>query len=80
MVCNHKKKKKILAAGEISLFQCANCLFVLNDKYKKGFDPKRIYTNYYHNEITGRFVFGIEYIVRFFVFIDTHAFTGVVLN
>lgn len=68
MACNHKKKKKILSVGETSLFQCTNCLLVLNDKYKKGFDPKQIYTNYYRNEIAGRFVFSIEYIVRFFRF------------
>lgn len=69
MACNHKSKKKILSVGNTSLFQCVSCLLVLNDKYKQGFNPTQVYNNYYRNEVTGRFLFGIEYIVRFFRFI-----------
>ena len=69
MVCPHKNKKKILSVGKTSLFQCVSCLLVLSDKYKKGFSRTQVYSNYYRNEVAGRFLFGIEYIVKFFRFL-----------
>lgn len=69
MICPHRTKEKILSLEKTSLFQCTSCLLILSGNYHKRFNPAQVYNNYYRNEIAGRFLFGIEYIVRFFRFI-----------
>lgn len=54
--------------GDVSIFQCDHCGLAFSSKLSKNFDPRHVYNNYYVNEIPGRFVFGIEYLIRLFRF------------
>jgi 2-polyprenyl-3-methyl-5-hydroxy-6-metoxy-1,4-benzoquinol methylase len=66
--CRHTSRKITLIADKVTLFKCEDCGVTFSDKCKKGFDPSRVYNNYYRNEIAGRFLFGVEYVVRVFRF------------
>lgn len=67
MKCQHKDIRRICQFDAVALNKCYDCNVVFSDKYsKENFDPKRIYNNFYKNEIAGRFNFGIEFIVKLF--------------
>src|SRR3989339_486715 len=63
MKCDHNNFKEIKNINGISLYKCDNCKLIFTDKYLGNFDPKTLYKKYY-NEISGRFLLGIEYVIK----------------
>lgn len=69
MKCSHQYNQRLYQFNSVSLYQCQNCQIIFSDRYEKEkFDVKKIYNNYYKNEIAGRFNFGIELIIKLFRF------------
>ncbi|PIS09685.1 hypothetical protein COT75_00620 [Candidatus Beckwithbacteria bacterium CG10_big_fil_rev_8_21_14_0_10_34_10] len=68
MICSHKLKTKVAQYGKTSLFQCCSCNLIYSNKYKKKFDPRLLYRNYYKTESQGRFKFFLEDIIKIFRF------------
>ena len=68
MLCAHKDRTQIYDFEGIPIYRCNVCRLVFNDKYGKDFDPKEIYATFYRNEMSARFGFGIEYLIRLFRF------------
>ena len=67
MKCPHKNIRRIDQFGTVALNECRECNVIFSDKYvKENFEPKKVYDNFYKNEIAGRFNFGVEFIVRLF--------------
>ncbi len=70
MICQHQNKKEMLRPGESILYECPECGIFFTDKDESVFDAKALYEEYYNNELpsSGRFSFGIEYVIRLFRF------------
>lgn len=67
MKCPHKNIRRLYQFDAVLLNECQDCNVIFSDKYaKENFEPKKIYNNFYKNEIAGRFNFGVEFIVRLF--------------
>lgn len=66
--CGHRKSKKVATFEKAALYKCKGCQLIYSDKYSRGFKPRVVYNNYYRNEIVGRFLFGIEYVIYVFRF------------
>ena len=60
----HHRQRELCRYGNTALLQCPDCRLVISDKYLDGFDPKALYGDYYKNEISGRFKFGIEAVIK----------------
>jgi len=67
-ICNHKKHKEISCFDSIRLYECEACGIVFSNKYWAEVDARRLYEDYYKNEIGGKFNFSIECIIRIFRF------------
>jgi len=67
-ICGHLNSKEIYKFETARLYLCNNCGIVFSDRYRQGLDPASLYENYYKNEMSSRFNFGIEHIVRLFRF------------
>jgi 2-polyprenyl-3-methyl-5-hydroxy-6-metoxy-1,4-benzoquinol methylase len=65
-ICKHNTTHKIDSVNNINLYKCKDCEIILSDRYKEGYDIKKVYTDYYRNEIVGRFLYGVEYVVKAF--------------
>jgi len=71
MECKHYNRKKIQDFDHKALYLCNECGLIFID-VEKNFDPKSIYKKYYKEDISGRFNFGVEYIVKLFRFIRAY--------
>lgn len=65
--CSHKNKEIAYQFDNEALYRCGDCQLVFIVK-KEEFNPRRLYENYYENELSGRFKFGIESVIRAFRF------------
>jgi len=71
MICNHSKKDIELKAKGVNLYQCTSChLIFIKDKPIEKIET--IYKNYYKKDTGGRFILGIEYIVKMFRFLRAY--------
>ncbi|MDD5680286.1 MAG: class I SAM-dependent methyltransferase [Candidatus Omnitrophica bacterium] len=68
MMCIHQNCREIHRFDTKPLYACDECGLIFTDRYGQEFDPKSLYRRYYNNEMSGRFGFGIEYIIRLFRF------------
>ena len=68
MICIHQGRKEIYRFGINPLYICDQCMLIFTDKHAQEFDTKLLYGSYYPNEMSGRFGFGIEYVIRLFRF------------
>jgi 2-polyprenyl-3-methyl-5-hydroxy-6-metoxy-1,4-benzoquinol methylase len=68
MICRHETSEIILVAKNSKFCRCVSCSLVYADK-EKNENVKDVYANYYSEKTSGRFGFGVEYIVRAFRFI-----------
>lgn len=67
MKCAHQNIRSIYQFDSVALNECRDCNIFFSDKYaKENFEAKKIYNNYYKNEIVSRFNFGIELIIKLF--------------
>lgn len=68
--CIHKKRGKLKVDNRLSLYRCGKCGLIFNENFlDKTKSSKKLYDNYYKNETghaTGKFKFGLEYVVRAF--------------
>ena len=67
MTCNHSKSIVTQIYNQISIYRCPVCrlIYIKNTKTIK---PKKLYDKYYQNEISSRFHFGLEYLIKLFRF------------
>lgn len=64
MVCQHGEAKKKYKFNNIYLFKCNQCKLIYKKTKKNRISPHKLYNEYYVNEISSRFHFGIEYVIR----------------
>jgi len=67
-LCKHRQIETINEYNGIKLLRCDRCHLVISSKYLKGFNPHKVYRNYYRNEVSTKFVSGVEYIIKTFRF------------
>ena len=77
LLCKHCSFRFIAKYNSVSLYQCSKCGLVFSEKQNKTFNPKKVYTNYYKNELKGRFRFGIENIIKIFRFFRAYKITRI---
>lgn len=68
MICRHENSEIILLTKDAKLCRCLSCGLIVSAEGKKE-TAQKIYENYYGKENSGRFGFGLEYIVRMFRFV-----------
>lgn len=68
MICTHKDYRKMHKFDAKPLYICDKCGLIFTDKHGQEFDIKSLYETYYQNEMSGKFGFGIERIIRLFRF------------
>jgi len=68
MVCPHLNYTKIYNFDKSPLYRCNECNLIFTNRFLENFDPKDLYEKYYKNEISSRFGFGIEYVIKIFRF------------
>lgn len=67
MVCKHSNSIVNHVYDRITIYQCLKCQLIYLKNIKTS-NPKKLYNNYYRNEISSRFHFGIEYLIKLFRF------------
>jgi SAM-dependent methyltransferase len=65
MACRHEKYEVVMESGIIKLYYCQTCSLIFSVKEKNS-SGNKVYENYYSQEKSSRFRFGVEYIVKFF--------------
>jgi 2-polyprenyl-3-methyl-5-hydroxy-6-metoxy-1,4-benzoquinol methylase len=68
MTCAHKDYEIIYKFGAISCKRCNICELIFSEQHRSNFDPKRVYENYYKNEVPTRFHWIVEYVIKLFRF------------
>lgn len=68
MICIHQSRKEIHRFDATPLYTCDKCGLIFTDKHRQEFNVKSLYKRYYQNEMSGKFGFGIEHIIRLFRF------------
>jgi len=66
IICEHHNATKLRGFDRAPLYECKDCGLIFSDKYGKALDSRAIYNDYYKNEISSRFRFGVEWIIRAF--------------
>jgi SAM-dependent methyltransferase len=68
MTCTHKNYETIHKFGAICLKRCNDCALIFSEQLRSNLDPKKIYENYYKNEVPTRFHWSVEYVIKLFRF------------
>jgi len=68
MICTHQNRREIYRFDAKHIYICDKCGLIFTDKYGQEFDARSLYRTYYQNEMSGKFGFGTESIIRLFRF------------
>ncbi|MCD4760522.1 class I SAM-dependent methyltransferase [bacterium] len=66
MICQHQNKKIIKKFNQQSLYLCNDCRIIISKVTNKQSVSEDSYDQYYKEENSGRFEFGLEYIIKRF--------------
>ncbi|MFC1710264.1 class I SAM-dependent methyltransferase [Patescibacteria group bacterium] len=67
-ICTHEGRKEEYKCGSIPVYKCYSCNLVFTPQRKQNSNTKKLYKNFYRNEIPTRFRFSLEYVIKLFRF------------
>ena len=66
--CDHPAATPTVSYPGLVLYHCPQCKLVFSEAVRWPLDPRDLYKDFYQNELSGRFRFGIETVIRLFRF------------